>query len=73
MHVVVGNMFGGHPGKPLQKTYFKGGSQHRNLLSHLGVIELEGDMRERERERGEYVHLHTYVAAFGELVHADAE
>ena len=32
------------------KTYFKGGSQHRNLLSHLGVIELEGDVTERERE-----------------------
>ena len=33
------------------KTYFKGGSQHRNLLSHLGVIGLEGDMKERKRER----------------------
>ena len=44
------------------KTYFKGGSQHRNLLSRLGVIELEGDMtereREEERERGARVHVH---------------
>ena len=43
------------------KTYFKGGSQHRNLLSRLGAIELEGDMtekeRERKRERGARVHV----------------
>ena len=52
--VVVGNM---HVQWSLRETtsnifFFKGASQHRNLLSHLGVIELDGDMREREREGG---------------------
>ena len=48
-------------GNHFKTSFFsKGGSQHRNLLSHLGVIELEGDMREREeREREEYVHVAT--------------
>ena len=57
--VVTGNLFSGHPGETTSKIFFKEGSQHRNLLSYRGAIELEGDM-EGLRKRASQPHVYQF-------------